>query len=77
MVARSEIRDVALAETLDWPIADSYSIAVDSEFGILLRFEAHLDGRLYSQYNVEDVDFNEPFDSSLFQGPEGATLRRT
>jgi hypothetical protein len=58
---------------LDWPYADEFRLAVDAEFGTLLRHEAMLDGRPFIVSEVTSMSF-QPLPDHLFVGPPDARL---
>jgi len=58
--------------------ADKIELLVDRELGVVLRHEAHLDGRPMSTTEVLSVAFDEPIDPSTFELEleDGQVVRR-
>jgi outer membrane lipoprotein-sorting protein len=59
------------------PGADDLVIAIDAERGVILRFEARVDDRTFSTYEVVEADFDEDFSPELFTfvPPNGGPVR--
>jgi hypothetical protein len=56
----------------DWLYADEYRLTVDAERGVLLRFEALLDGETFIDNAVDEIAFDEALDQRLFAEPANA-----
>ncbi len=57
--------------------ADAYELIVDSERGVLLRSEAHLEGKAFRILEVESIYFDETFGEETFRlnAPEGTSFQ--
>jgi hypothetical protein len=51
---------------IDWPYADELRIAIDPEFGLMLKFEAVLDGEPFIRWVAEQIAFNEALPDEVF-----------
>ena len=55
---------------LPWHVAEQCEWAVDAELGILLRSRHYLEGKLYSNIEMQNVVFDEPLSDDLFSIPQ-------
>ncbi len=44
---------------IDWPYADELRLAIDAEYGVLLKFETVLDGAPFIRWQAGEIAFNE------------------
>jgi len=55
-----------LHEAFFWATAEEYELLVDKTYGVLLRYAAKVDGRVFAVSSVEQIEIDRPISQDVF-----------